>query len=169
MGGNYDFTGEKCWSARGYFGSRHNGADPQNQWDFRNYVYSLNNLPDTNTMRYWIGHYQPNGSRNLNRGEWVCIEQRIKMNTPGVRDGILEGWINDVPAEFENDLFFRTIKANNIAEVWFGVYTGGKAVNDGAWNLYFDNVVVARNRIGCYDSAASGGVVPAPTNIRYTP
>ena len=161
MGLDFDNSGELCWSARGYFGSSR--ETPVVDWTYRNYVYALvGGVMKT----VWIGYYTPNGDKELPRGEWVCVETRIKMNTPNVANGIIEGWINEVPAEYEDNLLWRTIKANNIAEVWFGTYTGGSAVNGSDWGIYFDNFVVARNRIGCLNGTREGEPIASPQSLR---
>jgi hypothetical protein len=71
------------------------------------------------------------------------------MNTPGAQDGVLRAWIDDVPAFEKRDLYLRDTPVIKIEKIWMNVYHGGtaKAVKD--LDLYIDNVVIARRRIGC--------------------
>jgi hypothetical protein len=85
----------------------------------------------------------------LERNQWYCLEQHVKMNTPGAQDGVLRAWIDDVPAFEKRDLYLRDTPVIKIEKIWMNVYHGGtaKAVKD--LDLYIDNVVIARRRIGC--------------------
>ena len=72
------------------------------------------------------------------------------MNTPGAHDGILEAWIDSVPAFDKRDVYLRDTPQIRIEKIWMNVYHGGtvKAAQD--LDLYIDNVVIARRPIGCF-------------------
>jgi hypothetical protein len=111
----------------------------------------------------WLG--KRNGATQVyspeNREKWFCIEVHMKLNTPGMSDGLFEYWINDN----------REARAENLN--WRGQYTtyGINAIlmenyrNEPAatsQERYFDNFVVSRSRIGC-----SGSTRPEPpTDVR---
>jgi hypothetical protein len=39
--------------------------------------------------------------------EWACLEYRVSMNTPGVANGVITAWINDVEVVNRSDLLLR--------------------------------------------------------------
>lgn len=85
----------------------------------------------------------------LERNRWYCLEQRLRMNTPAQRDGLLRAWIDGVMAFDKQDVYLRDIPSIRIEKIWMNVYHGGttKAAED--LHLYIDNVVIARRPIGC--------------------
>jgi hypothetical protein len=85
----------------------------------------------------------------LERNRWYCLEQHVKVNTPTVRDGVLEAWIDGVLAFDKRELYLRDTPDIKIEKVWMNVYHGGTAKAARDLDLYIDNVVVARRRIGC--------------------
>ncbi len=81
-------------------------------------------------------------------GRWHCIEAHVRLNTPGVADGVFELWIDDA-AEARRD------RLN-----WRGEYTAyglNALFVENYWNRgsparqerYIDNLVVSTSRIGC--------------------
>lgn len=85
----------------------------------------------------------------LERNRWYCLEQHLKINSPGARDGLLRAWIDGVRAFDKEDVYLRDTPLIRIEKIWMNVYHGGttKAAQD--LHLYIDNVVIARRRIGC--------------------
>lgn len=85
----------------------------------------------------------------LERNRWYCLEQHLRMNSPGQRDGLLRAWIDGVVAFDKQDVYLRDIPQIRIEKIWMNVYHGGttKAAED--LHLYIDNVVIARRPIGC--------------------
>jgi hypothetical protein len=79
---------------------------------------------------------------------WICIEAHVRLNEPGMQNGIEEFWV-------DNQLDARRTDQNHI-----GVYTQygiNQVVFDNYWNggspqtniLYRDNIVLSKQRIGC--------------------
>jgi len=79
---------------------------------------------------------------------WYCIEQRLKLNTPGREDGILQVWVDGRLALSRNDLRLRDLPTIRIEEVWMNFYHGGTLPTPQAMHAWIDGVVVARRRIG---------------------
>lgn len=79
---------------------------------------------------------------------WYCIEQRLKLNTPGREDGILQVWVDGRLALTRDDLRLRDLPAIRIEEVWMNFYHGGTQPTPQAMHAWIDGVVVARRRIG---------------------
>lgn len=77
--------------------------------------------------------------------QWYQITQRIKMNTPGVFDGIQQIWVDGNLVLDESDLQFRLTDQFSIDQVYFSTFFGG---NDD-WRtskdetIYFDDFVVS--------------------------
>lgn len=85
----------------------------------------------------------------LERERWYCIEQHVRLNTPGVRDGVLRAWVDGALALARDDVRLRDVEAVRIERVWMNVYHGGTAPPARDMHLDIDNVVIARERIGC--------------------
>jgi hypothetical protein len=146
--GGRKVNGSDGWSARGLFETR-NGADST---AIGFYCYHAD-------MR---GRYGENFrfSPRLNHGQWYCVEQYCKLNTPGdsvtnaagsrgKSDGILRGWIDGQLAFEKTDIRFRDVDALKIEEVWINVYHGGETpVPNEDIHLYLDNIVISRQPIG---------------------
>lgn len=82
-------------------------------------------------------------------GEWLVIEMRVKLNTPGQNDGRITYWVDGKTVLDRNGLNLR------------GAYTAttiNNAVLEGYWNggsprgglrRWFDNVVLSTEPVGC--------------------
>ncbi len=104
-------------------------------------------------------------------GEWHCIEQRVKVNTPGAPDGILEVWIDgrqvlskkdlflrvdpkDVPRTYPNgkpvpaDQLYWVPGSMGIRKLWANLYHGGKTPATQTLTVHWANFVVATRYIG---------------------
>ncbi|MBK9631351.1 MAG: T9SS type A sorting domain-containing protein [Saprospiraceae bacterium] len=90
--------------------------------------------------------------------EWHCVEGHIKLNTPGSNNGLMEFWIND------------TLQAGSYQMNWHGNWNSNPnnyGINaiffENYWNAgspvqqerYFDNLVIATQRIGCNQLTSS--------------
>jgi len=85
----------------------------------------------------------------LERNRWYCIEQYFKVNTPGSHDGTLRAWIDGSLAFEKDDVYVRDLASIKIDQVWMNVYHGGTAPASRDMHLYIDNVVIAKQAIGC--------------------
>ena len=79
---------------------------------------------------------------------WVCIEQRLRMNTPGRYDGEFMVWVDGRLALSRTDLRLRDRDEIRIEEVWMNVFHGGTRPTANDMNAYIDQVVIARRYIG---------------------
>ena len=94
----------------------------------------------------WL--WQKNYRGYLRKNQWYCIEQYLKLNTPGVKDGILKAWIDRKPAFVKTDIRFRHTGKLKIEQIWMNIYHGGKLASPHDQHCYVDNVVIARKYIG---------------------
>lgn len=94
----------------------------------------------------WLWSYNNWGLlRNL---RWYCIEQYVRLNTPGKNDGVLKVWIDGRRTLDKRDIRFRDTEQLKIERVWMNVFHGGTATSHQDQHLYIDSVVVARQYIG---------------------
>jgi hypothetical protein len=132
--------GNDGWSARGLFVSKNGG--------------------DSSAIGFYCYHADMRGKYGddlvfkprLQHGRWYCVELHCKLNTPGEHgknDGILQGWIDGIPAFEKTDIRFRDSDALKIEEVWVNVYHGGATpVPREDIHLYLDDMMIARKPIG---------------------
>lgn len=87
-----------------------------------------------------FGHGMPwNTSNFSNSGGWSTVETRVKLNTPGQNNGIIQGW-KDGRLVFERyDMRFRDTGDLHIESLFFSTFFGG---NDYTWapdwNVHID-------------------------------
>lgn len=62
---------------------------------------------------------------NFPTGEWITVEHRIVMNTPGENDGVVQGWYNGVLALDRRDIRYRDVDTFAIDGFYFSTFFGG--------------------------------------------
>ncbi len=88
-------------------------------------------------------------------GEWVCLEQRVKLNDVGKPNGIIQAWVNGEMGLNYNDITYRTTENEEtmIGQMLFSTFYGGGG------NIYaptkdtyasYDDFVISEKRIGCH-------------------
>jgi hypothetical protein len=145
-------NGTNGWSARMMSFDR----GSQNQVGF--YTYHVDMAGTCGEHMVW--------SPMLERNRWYKLEAHVRVNTisggRGNNDGVLEGWVDDQLAFRRTNLRFRDVSNLRIESVWGNIYVGGTWVAQNNMAIHFDNMVIARNRIG---GAASNLPAP-PTGLR---
>lgn len=137
-------TGINGWSARGGFLQVSPTPETQGYAGIGSYLYHPDTRGGPSEHQGWgIG---PSGWLELNR--WYAVEQEVRMNTPGERDGILRAWIDGRLAYERTNLRFRDTSALKIEQLWLNVYHGGTTSAHKEMSLYIDNLVIAREYIG---------------------
>jgi hypothetical protein len=99
---------------------------------------------------YWVEERDRLGFLENNR--WYCIEQYVKLNTPGRSDGVLRGWVDGQLAFEKTDLRFRAVDRLKIEAVWINVYLGGTCAAEQDHHLSLDEIVISKQPIGPLDS-----------------
>ena len=137
--------GYNGWSARGAFSFTVADNNPlAGLHPIGSYCYHAD-LED----RYgdiWIWNKGYRGFLENNR--WYSIEQYVKLNSSGEKDGILKAWIDGELAFEKTNLRFRHIDTLKIDEIWMNVYHGGTSPSPYDQHLFIDNVVIAKKYIG---------------------
>lgn len=137
--------GTDGWSARGAFGRSIAEGNPlAGRHPIGTYCYHADQSGPYGDIWLWKIGYR--GFLENNR--WYCIEQYLKLNTPGEKNGILRGWVDGLPAFEKTDIRFRLTDQLKIEQVWMNVYHGGTALSPSDQHLFIDNVVIARKHIG---------------------
>ncbi|MFN8281362.1 MAG: hypothetical protein U0V49_13865 [Saprospiraceae bacterium] len=103
-----------------------------------------------------------------NSGRWFCVVGHVKLNTPGLSDGIFEFWINDtLQASSKNLNWHSTWNADpknmHINAIFFENYW-----NDGSpveQERYFDNLVISTKPIACQSLATNMDESSVDNNI----
>ena len=138
-------TGDDGWSLRGQFSMVSRSGNP------------LSGRTGMGTYAYHAAMRDPSGDfwpwplgrlAALGNNRWYCVEQYLKLNTPGKSDGILRAWIDGRLVVERTDIQLRNVPQLRIESVWFNVYHGGTLPAPRDMHLYIDNVVVARRYVG---------------------
>jgi hypothetical protein len=80
-------------------------------------------------------------------GEWYAVEAHVKLNDPGVSNGVFELWINDeLEAGIYNLNWVGEFQEYGINAIFIENYWNSGSVK--AQERYFDNLVISRSKIG---------------------
>jgi len=139
-------NGRTGWSMRGQFNRAPSPGNPlHGHTTVGTYAYHADMEDQYGDHWFWTN----DGIGVLERNRWYCLEQRFKANAIGAKDGVLQAWIDGVPAFEKSDIDVRARPDIRVQRVWMNVYHGGTAPAARDMHLYIDNVVVARKPIGC--------------------
>jgi hypothetical protein len=145
-GGVPTTTTHPCFSARMLF-SRVYGESrsigPDGVTLIGSYVYHLDEAGDIQTWDRDVA--------SLDNGKWYCVEGRIKLNTPGKHDGVIEGWVDGQQAYSRSDFAFRRADEGSmhIKSFWFDNYYGGSYTSPVVNEVDFDSLALGDQKIGC--------------------
>lgn len=137
--------GYNGWSVRGAFAARLAAAKSvKGLTTLGSYVYHVD--IDDSSGEYWGWNHGPSGIVENNK--WYSIEQHVKLNTPGKRDGVFRVWLDGRQVFERTNIRFRYVPTLKIESVWLDVYHGGVAPSPKNMTLYIDNVVISKKYIG---------------------
>ncbi len=115
----------------------------------------------------WLG-YQNGGTPLFSPGydnRWYCIEAHVRLNDPGLDNGVQEFWIDgNLEARREGLNFVRAYTDYAINAIFFENYWNDGSVQD--QERYFDHIVVSTARIGCLVVEPLSGDLYLPLIIR---
>lgn len=150
-------TGRDGWSARIMW--RENGKIVQYMYYMDQASYYGDDFP----WNEGVG-----GQRYLIPGQWHCLETYIKMNTPGVKNGIVRSWFDGQLSLNRTNVRFRDTGADNIKidKLYFSTFFGGSGSQ---WApkkdeyANFDNFVLSKSYIGPFmEGTATRTYTPNP-------
>lgn len=82
------------------------------------------------------------------RGEWQCVEARVRLNDAGQSNGVFELWVNDEPdARITNLNWVGRYNAYGINAIFLENYWNNRSPVE--QERYMDNFVISTERIGC--------------------
>ncbi len=137
--------GTDGWSARGSYGQTIPASNPLgSSVPIGNYVYHADMTGDFGDVDNW----QQGCAGILEKGRWYSVETQVKLNTPGMNDGIIRGWVDGRLAYERIDWRFRDVDTLKVEQIWMNFYHGGTATPDQEIAVYIDNVVIADEYIG---------------------
>ncbi len=153
LGGRESTVEEPCWTARGSFarsipeyGSPDYPQGPDGVTWIGTYAYHLDGAGES------IRWSKP--ASVLANGRWYCVEGHVRLNTPGLADGVLEGWVDGAKALSRSDVAFRRAGEEwmHVQSFWFLGYYGGASTSPVRNEIHFDSLSLHDERIGCDDS-----------------
>lgn len=137
--------GVNGWSTRGAFFKQTSSVGAASALrGLGSYVYHAN--MEGLTGDTWGWNLGPSGLLQKNR--WYSIEQRVRMNSPGKADGVLQAWVDGRLVFERMNLRYRDVPDLKIESVWMNIYHGGARPAPHDMTLYIDNLVIARKYIG---------------------
>jgi len=119
-----------------------------------------NGLQDTLLLR---------GSVVLPQNQWVCVETRTTMSSPGVNNGIIQQWVNGVLSMNFSNVRMRAATLNQQNSPTAKNSINRLYTQHGRGTIYFDNYAVSRDaRIGCTGFPPGDRQAPrAPSNFSF--
>lgn len=97
----------------------------------------------------WLGIEESALDFSRRDGEWVALEMRVRLNTPGQDDGRVTFWADDELVLDRSGLNVRgSYEGTGINVAMIDTYWNGGSPED-SLERWYDNVVVATERIGC--------------------
>lgn len=137
--------GKNGWVARGSFFTVPREASPLSHLrGIGSYLYHADMQGAYGAILGW----GRGPSAALEKNRWYAVEQQVRMNRPGEKDGILRAWIDGQLVFERTNLRYRDIPELRIESVWMNVYHGGTRPAHKDLTLFIDNVVVAKKYIG---------------------
>jgi hypothetical protein len=116
--------------------------------------------------------YYPNmASVPLSDNRWYCIETHLKMNTPGVANGVIELWVDGVQTMSYTGRTFRgpsvsNPNGNSSLTIFNNIRIYRQA---GVGTMWYDNFAVGSTRIGCSGGSTPGTSTPSTPSSPTAP
>ena len=125
----------------------HNGFSTRMMWVEQgsavSYVYHPDQPSKYGERFNWQG-------ASFTPGQWTTVETRVRLNTPGQNDGIIEGWVDGQLVLRETGMRFRDTSDIKIEGLLFSTFFGG---NTSDWapsrdeTIDFDNFIISQGPI----------------------
>jgi hypothetical protein len=153
------------WSARMLFEPSGYGDLEAGQIQIGYYTYHLDQAGTCGDFMLW------DSDGVLDQDHWYCIEGRVRMNTPGASDGLLQGWVDNELAFDQDGLRFRRATEDwlDVRNFWLDVYFGGSIIpNDRNLTMRIDDLAVSETgRLGCPNRFRDDDGNPHEGNIEW--
>jgi hypothetical protein len=144
--GGRGWHGMEGWSARGSFTKTPPPNHPASKrLTLASYVYHSKSPNIYGDIMAWGGSL---GAGLILPNRWYCVEQHIRLNTPGREDGVLRAWVDGQPVFERRDFRFRDTLEVGIENAWMDLYMGGSQTALRDMSIQIAQVVVATSYIG---------------------
>ncbi len=97
----------------------------------------------------WGNGFEPEPAVPFPVGEWFCLEMMMQANTPGEEDGSMAYWINGELAHQVDNMLWRYSETLALNRVRLQHYITTSDAEGHSNRIWFDDVVVSTQRIGC--------------------
>lgn len=104
----------------------------------------------------WGNLFEPEQPVVLPTEEWTCIEMMMELDTPGMSDGSMAFWVNDALAHEVTGMAWRDVPELQLNRAMLEHYIES-GDTDHPNPVWFDDVVVSTQPIGCSASGGSEG------------
>lgn len=102
--------------------------------------------------KHWGNWFNPEPDHVPSLETWMCVEWRVKANTPGREDGELDCWIDGVRRGEFRGINWRSAEALKVNQVSLSLWLEDRAYADSGGGetrtVWYDDVVVATKYIG---------------------
>lgn len=96
----------------------------------------------------WGNVFRPDPRETLPRGEWVCLEMMVLLNSPGENNGEMTFWLDDELVHSVGGMSWRSIEEVGLNRANLSHYIAvGDSDRPNA--ISFDDFIVSTSRIGC--------------------
>ncbi len=97
----------------------------------------------------WGDEFEPDTATSFPVGEWFCFEMMVRANTPNQYDGVMAYWINGELGHRVEDMMWRRIPELALNRISLQHYIESWDAGGHSNKVWFDDVVVSTERIGC--------------------
>ncbi len=97
----------------------------------------------------WGNSYEPDPPVAFPKDRWFCFEMTMRANTPDLHDGYMAYWVDGELIHEESSMFWRTSPTLALNRVRLQHYITSSDAEGHSNQVWFDNVVVSTERIGC--------------------
>lgn len=97
----------------------------------------------------WGNHFTPQPAVALPVGSWFCFEMMMRANDVGKSNGEMAYWINGKLAHQVNTMLWRKVESLQLNMVRLQHYLTTGDAQGHSNRVWFDDVVISTQRIGC--------------------
>lgn len=138
-------TGTNGWSIRSEFLRKPERENPLARYTIAaSYAYHADQKGRYGDL--WVWSLGPRGFLENNR--WYAIEHYVKMNTPGLNDGVYRVWLDGRLVFEKTDIRYRDIPKIKIQKIHVNYWHGGMTPSPYDQDVFIDNLVVSREYVG---------------------
>ncbi len=97
----------------------------------------------------WGDELVPDPPVSFPRGEWTCFEMMMRANDPNVPNGVMAYWIDGQLAHQVDNMMWRTVDTLALNRAALQHYIPSSEADGHSNRIWFDDVVISTQPIGC--------------------